>query len=576
MLRELHVEHYAVVERLRVEFDPGLNLLTGETGSGKSIVVDALALLFGARASSDAVRRGARRARVCGTFEPPPGSAFSDRLDAAGIDADPDELIIERHVLATGKSRAYVNGSPATVRLLKELAGHLGDIHGQHEQQTLLSARSQLAMVDSFAGLEARVGALADCWRRWESCREELGRLRSDEQDRIRRADLLRYQAEELAGAEVQAGEDEDLVDERARLANAETLRVSAHEAYDALYDSARSAAAQLKLAADSLLAGARADRALAGHADALEGARATVEDVAYELRAYLGSVHADPARLEEVEDRLALVERLKRKYGPELRDVLEFQGRLGAQLAALDAADETLGRLEGELAAAEADYQAKAERLSAMRREAAARLARGAERQLRALALQSATLRVSVEPLGSWSARGCDKVALLFSANPGQPARPLAQVASGGELSRVALALKTTLQAQAAALAHRRTLVFDEVDAGVGGGVAEAIGRRLRGLAGDSQVLCVTHLPQVACFADAHYRVEKFASGDTTSASVAALGSGERADELARMLSGSEVTAAALENARQLLRSGRRSGGAGASFQQGSLLCRH
>lgn len=570
MLLDLQLEQYAVVERVHVAFHPGLNLLTGETGSGKSIVVGALSLLFGARASADVVRRGARRARICGTFDVPPGASFLERLDRAGIDPDPEELVIERHVLATGRSRAYVNGSPATLALLGDLAGRLGDIHGQHEQQNLRSAAQQLAMLDAYAGLGEAVARVGESYRRWQSCSQQLDQLKSEEQDRLRSADLLRHQAGELEAAAIEPEEDTDLKQERDRLANAERLRIHAHEAYDALYDSARSAAARLKSATDALTAMAEADPALAGHVDSLEDARSAVEDAAYDLRGYLGSLRADPARLEEVEDRLAHLERLKRKYGPRLEDVLAFQVRVQEQLAGLESAGETIARVEAQLGAASAEYRSLSESVSRRRRKAAEQLARRTGYQLAALALRNSTFLVRLDELGSWGPKGRDKVSLHFSANPGQPPRPLAQAASGGELSRVALALKTTLQQNAAHGEYRRALVFDEVDSGVGGQVAEAIGRRLQGLAEGGQVLCVTHLPQVACFADAHYRVVKTASAVSTTATVLELGGTERVDELARMLSGAEVTPAALENARELLRGRQRvAGTAGAALQR-------
>jgi DNA repair protein RecN (Recombination protein N) len=555
MLQELDIDSYAVVDRLRVEFHSGLNLLTGETGSGKSIVVDALALLFGARASADVVRAGASKARICGRFECPASVAAQLPLEDGGHDSEDDELILERHVLASGKSRAYINGSPATLAQLRQLAAHLGDIHGQHEQQTLLSPAAQLRMVDVYAGLGDQAGAVRTAHQKWTQCAQALSRVKGDEQERLHRLDLLRYQSEELFRAAPVAGEDEILDRERKLLANAEDLRKSAFAAFDSLYDSSESASARIKSAAADLEQIGDIDRSLAELAERLEEARATVDDVAFELQAYLGRIEADPARLEEVEERLAALDRLKRKYGPSLAEVLAFQKRVNDELALLDSSDQQIETLERAVEEAAADYARSAKKLSGARREGAKALASQTKAELRDLALPKAQFVVAIDTIETWTEAGTDRAAILFSANPGQPARPLGQVASGGELSRVALALKTVLQAAADHGEHRRTYVFDEIDAGVGGGVAEAIGRRLGRLSRQGQILCVTHLPQIACFADAHFYVSKSDDSSHTTAAVRHLSAGGRVDEVARMLSGAKVSEAALANAKELLR---------------------
>ena len=555
MLQELDIENYAVVDRLRVEFHPGLNLLTGETGSGKSIVVDSLALLFGARASVDVVRAGASKARVCGRFDCPPDWSAESASEDGDDDNQSDELILERQVLASGKSRAYINGSPATLAQLRQLAALLGDIHGQHEQQTLLSPATQLRMVDTHGGLDDRTGSLRNAYRNWNQCVQAWRKVKGDEQERLHRLDLLRYQSEELFRAAPLVDEDSVLDRERKLLANAEDLRKGAFAAFDSLYDASESASVRIKSASADLEQIAEFDKNLAEFAERLEEARATIDDVAFELRAYLDRIEADPARLEDVEERLAVLDRLKRKYGPSLAEVLAFQKRVEGELALLDSSDEQVEKLERALAEAAANYERRARKLSDARRRAAKALASQTMTELRDLALPKAKFEVSVDTLETWTETGTDKAAILFSANPGQPARPLGQVVSGGELSRVALALKTTLQASAHAGGHRRTYVFDEIDTGVGGGVAEAIGRRLRRLSQQSQILCVTHLPQIACFADAHFHVAKSDDKSQTTATVQRLASDARVDEVARMLSGAEVSEAALANAKELLR---------------------
>lgn len=554
MLHELDIDSYAVADRLRVRFGAGLNLLTGETGSGKSIVVDSLALLFGTRSSSGVVRSGSRRARVSGIFEAPPDTTTRARLASSGVEVAGGELIVERQILDSGKSRAYVNGAPVTLALLRDLAPHLGDIHGQHEQQTLLSPTLQLSMLDAFAGAQAEAEALDGVYSRWRASESALERLKGNEQERLQRVDLLRYQAREIREAALQPEEDEELSRERERLAHMERLQQGGFEAYGVLYDAGASASAQLKAAAQSLDAMGPFDERFERFSAALQDARSTVDDVAFELRSHLETLEAQPDRQEIVEERLALLEKLKRKYGPSLSEVLAFGARIEDELAALEGSDADVERLECELHEAAMEYERLSQHLSRKRRSAAETLAARTECELRHLALDKARFEVEMETLSTWTASGVDRVALQFSANPGQPPRPLGQVASGGELSRVALALKTCLQATADAGAYRRTLVFDEIDSGVGGGVAEAIGRRLKQLAAGSQLLCVTHLPQIACFADAHFHVNKSEVDERTSATVHELSGTERVQELARMLSGAEITDAALANARQLL----------------------
>lgn len=552
MLHELDIEGYAVVDRLRLRLEPGLNVVTGETGSGKSVLVGSLALVLGARASVDCVRSGSRRARVSACFELPADPSLLQRLAASGIDAEDGELILERQVLASGKSRAYVNGSPVTLKVLRGLAPHLGDIHGQHDQQTLLLASAQLGLLDAYAGCRSAAGAAAESFARWRAAERALAQLRGDERDRLRRVDLLSFQVGEIRDARPEAGEDDALEREREVLANVRRLRESGFEAYGALYDASPSASGLISGAAAALEAAGALDSRLAGYADSLEQARSIVDDVAFELRSYLEGLEEDPARCEAVEERLAELEKLKRKYGPQLSDVAEFAARAAEELGRLEGSGEEAERLEREVAAARGDYQARAAALTERRRAAAAALGERTERELADLALDKARFVIAVAALPAPSAQGRDRVELRFSANPGQPLKPLGQVASGGELSRVALALKTAVGGRAAA-EHRRTLVFDEVDTGVGGRVAEAIGLRLLRLAEANQVLCVTHVPQIACFGAAHFHVAKEEVGGRVAARVRELAEGQRVRELARMLSGAEVTPAALENARQM-----------------------
>jgi DNA repair protein RecN (Recombination protein N) len=546
VLHQLEIENYAVIEKLRVRFHPGLNLLTGETGSGKSILVDAFSLLLGARASPELIRAGEERARVAGLFElgaTPPG-----------VELENGELLVEREILAEGKSRVYLNGRLATVAALRELAAVLGDIHGQHEQQDLFSSDRQREMLDQFLGLQELRAQVQATFHAWRETAARLEALRRSEQEKLRLLDLWRFQHQEIGQAALQPGEDARLEEERRVLANLTRIQQGAEGAYEGLYDSPDSAAARIKSAARALEEVGRFDPALAALAQNLHGARISLEEVALELRRYLDRLDASPGRLGEIEDRLACVEKLKRKYGPTIEEVIAFGATAGAQIAEMESSEETARKLEREQGLLEAQYQEAAARLSERRRQAAQKLEKPLEKELAALAMERTRFRVAFEPIEP-APHGLDRVQFLVSPNPGEPPRPLELVASGGELSRIALALKTCLTAAPTSPSAPRTLVFDEIDAGIGGRVAEAVGRRLQRLARSYQLLCVTHLPQIAGFGDHHYSVDKQVRAGRTTTTVTELGPEERVQEMARMLSGAQVTPEALRHARQLLK---------------------
>ena len=556
MLLELLVENYAVVERVRVRFHPGFNLLTGETGSGKSIVVDALGLLFGGRASGDMVRSESTRSRISGIFEAPQDPAFRVLLEAAGVEIEDGELLVEREVLASGKSRAFAGSRPVTAALLREMAAFLGDIHGQHEQQRLFTPEVQMEMLDAFAGSGTLVSKVGDLFARWSRCGRELEELDRSEQEKLRLADLWSFQRKEIEAAAVKPREDSDLEQERLVLRNVARLQESAGAAYAALYEDAESASKQLRIASRKLDDLCRIDASLAGALEAVKAADLGVEEASGALRDYLAKLEADPARLEDVEARLAALERLKRKYGAGLDEVLAFLENVRRQMDAVEDAGERKARLEKELAQLAEEYRAAAAELTELRKRAAGKLSAKLEEELGSLALENTVFRMDLEP-ASWSARGADRVEFLISPNVGEEPRPLDRVASGGELSRIALALKTVVGSVSGGVS--RTLVFDEVDSGIGGGVAEAVGRRLKRLAGSNQVLCVTHLAQVAGFADHHYSVEKREVAGRTVAEVEELTGEARTREIGRMLSGQRVTQEALRQAEQLLKIGSR-----------------
>jgi DNA repair protein RecN (Recombination protein N) len=556
VLLELVVENYAVVERVRVQFHAGLNLLTGETGSGKSIVVDALGLVLGGRASADMVRSDTERARVAAIFETPREPALLELLERAGAPVEDGELLIEREILAGGKSRAFLGNRPVTVALLREISPFLGDIHGQHEQQQLFSNQAQLQSLDEFAGLTDQRSEVSDLFRRWRGMGSELDELNRSEQEKLRMADLWSFQRQEIDAAALRAGEDAQLEQERAVLRNVAKLQENANAAYNVLYEAEESVSSQLRTALKKLEDLAKIDGSLQRVAETLGSAAIGVDEASDAIRDYLDKLEADPKRLDEVEARLALIERLKRKYGSTLDEVLAFLEDVRSKMDAIESAGERKGKLEQELVQASTDYAKRAGALTKARKAGAEKLAKKVETELDSLALESAVFRIEVRE-AAWGEDGADQVEFLISANAGEEPRALDKVASGGELSRIALALKTSLGHSAKARGVPRTLVFDEIDSGIGGGVAEAVGRRLKKLAAANQVLCVTHLAQVASFADHHYSVEKREVKGRTVAEIEELTGDARTREIGRMLSGQKVTAEALKHAEQLIRLG-------------------
>jgi DNA repair protein RecN (Recombination protein N) len=559
VLVELAVENYAVIEKVRVRFHPGLNLLTGETGSGKSIVVDALGLLLGGRASPEMVRTGAARAHISGIFELAETPALAKLLEDAGIEIEDRELLVEREIQAGGKSRAFVGNRPATAALLKDLAIHLADIHGQHDQQQLFSPSVQCDMLDAFAGAGDLTSQVSDSFHAWKRASAEFEELDRGAQEKLRLADLWSFQRKEIEAVEPKSGEDTDLENERRVLRNVVRLQELAGGAYAALYEDPASASTQVGTIAKRLEELSRIDDSAAEMLAQIQPATIALQETAHSLRHYLGKLEADPGRLNEVEDRLAALEKLKRKYGATVEQVLAFFEEVRANLAAVENADDRRNTLQKKVAGFANAYESVAKKLSARRQEAATQLSKRVEQELAALAMEKTRIAIRIatnmDP-AEWSERGADTVAFLIAPNVGEELKPLDKIASGGELSRVALALKTcTTPATTKKNVSPRTLVFDEVDAGVGGSAAESVGRRLKKLSTANQVICVTHLPQIAGFADHHYFVEKHSEHGRTFASIEELAPAARTREIGRMLSGERITQEALRHAEQLLK---------------------
>lgn len=566
MLLELRAENYAVIDRAVATFGPGLNLMTGETGAGKSILIDALVLLLGGKASTDVVRHGAEKAVVACVFEMTLGAAVI--LEANGIDAESedDHVVLRREILANGKGRVFVNNQPATVGVLRHLAPELALVHAQSETLTSFDQAQQRALLDRFGSVST--DAVSDAFAAWRATTNKLEELQSAEQDRLRMADLWRFQSHEIEQAGLNA-EDEDvqLDAEKRVLSNSERLYTAAMSAHDLLYESENAAETTLGSALKHLEELARFNPRFIEPAQQLAAAKAIVEDVDTEVREFAENVNASPGRLEEIEDRLAALDRLKRKYGRTLSDVMAFGSDATKKLAELENRDALLAELRVQEERDAAAYKKAASDLTKARTEVARRLGKLAVAQINDLAM-NVRFEVAVaaeEERQHWTAYGWDRVQCLIATNAGEPLKPLEEIASGGEMSRVMLALKVTVEEGSATATGRkkktllpRTLVFDEIDIGIGGRAAEAVGRKLKTLSKGQQVLCITHLPQIAAFGDQHLLIEKTERQGRTRTTIRLMDQEERTQEIARMLSGAKLTETSLKHAEHLIASSR------------------
>ncbi|MFZ0417564.1 MAG: DNA repair protein RecN [Candidatus Sulfotelmatobacter sp.] len=589
MLIELRLENYAVIDNAAVEFAPGLNLLTGETGAGKSILIDALALLLGDKASSEIIRTGADRAVVSAVFECAGVSenAIDKILEHNGLDESEDgSLIVRREISAAGKGRVFVNNQAATVAVLRQLAPHLATIHAQNESILSFDAPARLALLDAFAG--SQIEPTAAAYAAWHEIRARIEERERGELDRLRLVDLWMFQKTEIEEAKLQSGEDERLETEKRVLANAEKIYNAALQAFDLLYEGDASTSASLRSAQKQIAELARYEPKFQEAIADLETARISVEDVGATVRDYAGGIHSSPEHLAEVEDRLAALDRLKRKYGPTLDEVIAFGVDVARKLSEIENKDEILRELRADLAKAATEYLRAARSLSKTRHDAARKLEKLVEAEINDLAMKS-TFRIAIttsEEEGNWSTTGIDQVVYMISTNPGEPLRQLEHIASGGELSRVMLALKVSVESErdtgkesggdtgresgraalqgrvsasnpsgASAPAKQRTMVFDEIDTGIGGRAAEAVGKKLKSLARSNQVLCVTHLPQIATFADHHYVIEKKERSGRARTTIRLVSGEERTEEVARMLSGAKLTDTSRKHAEQMIK---------------------
>jgi len=545
MLRFLSIQHLAVIDRLELEFEPGLNVLTGETGAGKSIVVGAVGLLVGGRASADLVRTGEDSAAVEAVFE----------------NADGREMIIRREVSAQGRSRASVDGALVTSGALRELCGGLVDLHGQHEHQVLLDPAAHLDLLDEFAAAGPERESVAAAFDVMQQVRGDRERLLTTEREKTARAEFLVFQLAEIERTAPTQQEDHDLSATRLVLANADKLQRLCADAYESLYEGDQAALPALGNVWRKLGELAALDTRFAPYLDGRAAVKSQLEDLAFFLRSYSAAIDASPARLQEVEDRLAALERLKKKHGPTLDDVIARAAQLKQELHEIEHATERRAELDASLERARKTYVDAAAALSAKRRRAAGEFARAIEKSLADLAMTRTRCEVRLEDAESdsqWTERGVEQAEFYISPNPGEDLKPLARIASGGELSRVMLALKTLASTDAPG----KTLIFDEVDAGIGGAVADVVGARLQRLGRTFQVLCITHLPQIAAYGSTHYRIVKSVRSGRTTTGVTRVKGRDREEELARMIGGADVSPAVLTSAREMLSSRHRAKG--------------
>ncbi|MGD9563202.1 MAG: DNA repair protein RecN [Pyrinomonadaceae bacterium] len=562
MLEFLKVKNIALIDEIEIEFGEGLNLLTGETGSGKSIVVDSLGTLTGGRVSSDLIKAGHDSAQIEGLFNVPARAELRRLCDSTGIELEAGEhveLIVRRELSLSGKNRIFINGQLATQAALKQIGPFLVAIHGQGEQSTLFEPAGHLDLLDGFASVEKERRENAEAYRKWSETRNELSSLRTSEAEKLQLLDMLKFQIDEIKRAGIRPGEDVELSEEKRRVNNVEKLSALSGDAYSLLYEDESSTVTTLRKALQKIEDLAAYDSRFGDYVESIQTALAVIEDLAITARDFAAHLEFSPERLEEIENRLAEISRLTRKYGGSIESVLGHLMESEERLEKIETSELREKELQAELVVRRGEYLAAAMKLHDKRKAAATKYAKAVEANFKAVALEKAKFEVRVdapelanEDSAAFSANGIDRVEFFFSANPGEAPKPLARIASGGEASRLMLVLKTTAGNDRTA----NTAVFDEIDAGIGGRVAEAVGLKLKALASGQQVLCVTHQPQVASKADKHFLIEKSMKKDHTTIAVRELGPAEKIEEIARMLAGEKITDAARENAREMIAS--------------------
>ena len=556
MLKSLTVWNFALLEHVQVEFQSGLNILTGETGAGKSILIDSLGAVLGARMSADMVRSGCDWLRVEAVFSLEDESlGLHELLTQQAIDDSDKELIITRQLTRAGRSTALVNGCHVTLAILRQIGAYLVDIHGQNENLALLKEENQFHLLDGYDPDVAEALAAYECaYREWREKKKAYDEKQQASREYAQRLDMLHWQDKEISEANLRPGEDEQLEADIRKLSHAEKIVGSVEESYQLLEGGGGNglgvlpALSQVKNDLEEI---GRFDDALANAQKMVEEAYISLQEASYELRDYGESVEFSPARLDQLQSRMDVIYRLCKKYGATLSDVLAHQKKVERELSEIENYDEDIAALEKEIAALEKELGKKAAALTELRRAAAKDLSSAIEEQLFALGMPKAQLAIRVEPAADYGPRGRDEVAMFFSANPGEAEKPLQRVASGGELSRIALAIKTVASSRDSSVP---SMVFDEIDTGIGGRTAQMVAERIALVAQYKQVLCITHLPQIACMADAHLYISKRTEEGTTATQIRPLSERERISEIARMASGADMTTASLDNAREMV----------------------
>jgi len=552
LLETLSIKNIAIIDSAEIPFREGLNILSGETGAGKSIIIEAISLILGSRAKAELLRAGCEEAVVEGLFDISGIPWACPRLEKLGFAAPSGELLIKRTIHQAGRHRIYVNGELATLAILQELCDGLVDLCGQHEHQSLTKPHIQLEILDRYGELEKQAQLVADLHGQRRALLQEHERIRASESEREKRADFLKFQIEELRAADLKLGEDESLHAEKQLLQSAES-RVQTAEIARQLLEDESGALNALRGALNKIRTLSQLDERVLPQTESLERAVAETEDVSLSLNRYLGSVDLNSERLEEIQARLSMIADFRRKYGSEITDMLETQARLEREFTALDQSEKRLQDLSAELDRINAEFLRTGIKLSAARKKISERLAETVTKELKDLKMAEAKFEIELTKkpeLRDWTASGADAIQFLVQTNRGEPARPLAKIASGGELSRLMLAIRRVVSDQGGIGVY----LFDEIDAGIGGQTAFQVGKKLKTVARSNQVICITHLPQVASFADHHLIVRKNSKAKRTITEVLSLAAGERKEELARMLGGPELTKKSLENASELL----------------------
>lgn len=550
MLNSLSIRNVAVIDKLSVDFHNGVTVLTGETGAGKSIIIDSINMILGDRANKELVRYGTDKAVVQAVFDAP--ESIKAILDENDIEPEDGQLIITRQLTSEGKSTARVNGMVVTLGVLREISDNLINIHGQHDNQALLTPSRHVGFLDAYAMDTEQLEAYKSILKDKRETEKKLEMLQMDEQEKIQRIDLLEYQVNEIKKANLQKGEEDDLREQREIYANAEQITTAVGEAYNNIYggDEVQSAYDGVSIAVDALSKISDLNPKLKSMYDSLSGIMYTMEDTAHEIKEFGDGVEYDEQELNDIEERLDLISRLKRKYGGSIENVFEYLAKAESELNDIKLSDEKTAELTAELNAITEKLNSEGKKLTQMRKKAAAVLEKQIEGALHELNMEKARFSVSVESGSEFYDNGMDKVEFLISANPGEPMKPLVKIASGGELSRVMLAIKSIL----ADTDGVETLIFDEIDTGVSGRAAVSIAEKLKGIGKTKQVICITHLPQLTAAADNHYLIEKNTDGDMASTTLTELDEKGREEELARIIDGREVSELALNHAKQML----------------------